>query len=663
MATTIVTKSGSGAPTASDLVAGELAVDLTNKRLYTENSGGTVLELGTNPSGDITFGDNGKAIFGAGSDLQIYSDGTTGQVAGNVNVTGSVTADGLTVEGNGTYLASLNNTAQDARIQLSREGTEFGQVSAGANLMNLVASGSSTDMRFLTNSSERMRITGATGNVGIGVAPSAANKMQVAVATNTVTTGSPVDSSIFNIQGGTTTVGDGVSLQLSNFSGAKESAWRISAVTVSGNNGDLVFNGYAGGSDYPERLRIDSSGALVLNNAGGDAQMYFGGTSGTTRMYLARSGSDSLLWNVSNGAMRFGTNDTERLRIDSAGSVGINNSNPSAFNALGGKSLVVGNGVNTSNLTLFSDDTADGNGYGHVAFADSAVSSSTAQYAGLIQYYHGEDSMRFYTNATQKMRIDASGILEVQHDAYDGMQRSLTLSNPRNAAGSGDGTSIYFNNTGTSTIARSAYIGSVSEDNYGQSNTLVFGTSSGSNAPTEAARLDSGRNLLVGTTAAWYNRKVSFVATGGTETLGVVTASAVAIPISVHSEATAGDNEFISFFTEASPTLRGYIDYNRTGNQVRYAVSSDQRLKENIAAAGDAGSTIDSIQVRQFDWKENGTHQEFGLVAQELLEVFPEGVSVKADPDKMMGVDYSKLVPMMLKEIQSLRARIAALES
>ena len=68
MATTIVTKSGSGAPTASDLVAGELAVDLTNGRLYTENSGGTVLELGLNPNG-------------------------------NVDVTGSVTADGLSVIG------------------------------------------------------------------------------------------------------------------------------------------------------------------------------------------------------------------------------------------------------------------------------------------------------------------------------------------------------------------------------------------------------------------------------------------------------------------------------------------------------------------------------------------------------------------------------------
>jgi len=70
-----------------------------------------------------------------------------------------------------------------------------------------------------------------------------------------------------------------------------------------------------------ERMRITSDGSLVLNNSGGDAQMYFGGSSGTTRMYLARSGSDSLLWNVSAGAMRFGTNDTERARIDTSGNL------------------------------------------------------------------------------------------------------------------------------------------------------------------------------------------------------------------------------------------------------------------------------------------------------------------------------------------------------
>ena len=50
MATTIKLKNGSGAPAAADLVQGEPAFDLTNKRLYTEDSGGTVIEVGTNPS-------------------------------------------------------------------------------------------------------------------------------------------------------------------------------------------------------------------------------------------------------------------------------------------------------------------------------------------------------------------------------------------------------------------------------------------------------------------------------------------------------------------------------------------------------------------------------------------------------------------------------------
>jgi hypothetical protein len=68
-------------------------------------------------------------------------------------------------------------------------------------------------------------------------------------------------------------------------------------------------------------MRIDASGAVVVNNAGGDAQIYLGGTSGTSRMYLARSGADSLLWNVSNGNLKFGTNNTERMRITSTGNV------------------------------------------------------------------------------------------------------------------------------------------------------------------------------------------------------------------------------------------------------------------------------------------------------------------------------------------------------
>jgi hypothetical protein len=98
------------------------------------------------------------------------------------------------------------------------------------------------------------------------------------------------------------------------------------------------------------------------------------------------------------------------------------------------------------------------------------------------------------------------------------------------------------------------------------------------------------------------------------------------------------------------------------GSATAYNTSSDERLKKNIQDAADAGSKIDAIKVRQFDWKVDDSHQDYGMVAQELQPVAPEAVWEPESADEMKGVDYSKLVPMLVKEIQSLRARVAELE-
>jgi hypothetical protein len=92
MGTTIITKNGSGAPLASDLVAGELAVDLTNKRLYSEDSGGTVIEVGSNPSTIVVAGTS--TLTGnvtASNDVS---------VGGNLTVTGDATIEGNLTFGN-----------------------------------------------------------------------------------------------------------------------------------------------------------------------------------------------------------------------------------------------------------------------------------------------------------------------------------------------------------------------------------------------------------------------------------------------------------------------------------------------------------------------------------------------------------------------------------
>ena len=104
-----------------------------------------------------------------------------------------------------------------------------------------------------------------------------------------------------------------------------------------------------------------------------------------------------------------------------------------------------------------------------------------------------------------------------------------------------------------------------------------------------------------------------------------------------------------------------------TDTATAYNTSSDRRLKTNIAPADDAASIIDAIEVVKYDWKSNGETVPFGVVAQDLQKVVPLAVHTgdesEDDPiEDVWSVDYSKLVPVMLKELQSLRARVAQLE-
>jgi hypothetical protein len=164
----------------------------------------------------------------------------------------------------------------------------------------------------------------------------------------------------------------------------------------------------------------------------------------------------------------------------------------------------------------------------------------------------------------------------------------------------------------------------------------------GTGGSTERMRIDSSGNLLVGGTSV-----------GASDSCAIESNGAITIARA------SGVGRIHMTFKNGGTTV-GTI--STTGSSTAYATSSDQRLKENIADADDAGAKIDAIQVRKYDWKVDGSHQDYGMIAQELQVVAPEAVSAPEDPEEMMGVDYSKLVPMMLKEIQSLRARINTLE-
>ena len=180
------------------------------------------------------------------------------------------------------------------------------------------------------------------------------------------------------------------------------------------------------------------------------------------------------------------------------------------------------------------------------------------------------------------------------------------------------------------------------------------------NGNTEQIRIDTSGNFLVGTMSATLGSFGSiFGGSAGSYESSISVAASGNVPLRLYNKGTSGTQYFMEFRNASSAV--GSITYNQT--VTLFNTTSDQRLKENIKDAAPASALIDSLQVREFDWKTNGSHQRYGFVAQELVTVAPEAVHQPTNPEEMMAVDYSKLVPMLVKEIQSLRQRVAQLES
>jgi len=338
----------------------------------------------------------------------------------------------------------------------------------------------------------------------------------------------------------------------------------------------------------------------------------------------------------------FAEGGAEAMRIDSDGDVGIGTASPSQ------KLEVAGNiFINTSgNPNMTVKTTGAGNNPLYRLQADTTY----WDIAGIFSA--SDDPLQFAYGGSEKMRIDSSGNVGIgtSSPAYP-----LTLGNNKQFGSL---------NTGGAAVPLAIL---------NNSNSLVFGDDSANTGTltiqsrgntlfslngAERARITDGGNLLVGTTSALQSSKLSVLGTGNVADFR--TSSASGYPLVCENTA-AGSTSMIIFLTGASTTTVGSITYN--GSLTLYNTTSDQRLKENIEDADSASSLIDSLKVRKFDWKESNVHQRYGFVAQELVTVVPEAVHQPEDTEAMMAVDYSKLVPMLVKEVQSLRQRLAALES
>jgi hypothetical protein len=97
------------------------------------------------------------------------------------------------------------------------------------------------------------------------------------------------------------------------------------------------------------------------------------------------------------------------------------------------------------------------------------------------------------------------------------------------------------------------------------------------------------------------------------------------------------------------------------GTFTNYNTTSDYRLKEDLRKVNGL-EKINAINIYNYKWKESETRMD-GVLAHELAEVLPYAVSGQKDGEQMQGVDYSKIVPLLIQSIQELKQEIDTLKN
>jgi general stress protein 26 len=570
--------------------------------------------------------------------------------------------------------------------------TENGTVLSWQNISSL---------GWLIGGSEQMRLT----STGLGIGTSSPGvKLDVS-------TSGAGGISAFRVVNTDTTASSPV---LALWSTADDGTQRNRAAIGSGadgtNNGYLYFSTRTSGS-LTEKLRLDSSGNLGLGVtpsawSGVGAALQVGtsaaiiGNSVNSSSFISNAYFDGANYRyigtgfamrlaLTSGAYAFTTapsgtagntiSFTQAMTLTAAGDLGVGTTSPGSRLDVVGSATTSGINVSVSNAstsgqfpsTNYLLKTYDGSAVTNVGalggtsstFSYQQVSANqlnlTAYRAGGLRISTANSGPIIFAPttgadpdfATEVMRITPAGNLGIGTTSPTGkIATQVTASGTfQNAFVASDGTS--------SDLLVKIRTNETQIMNSGAS-VLSFGTNN-----TERARITAAGELLVGTaTSGGYLFRVNDGVSQFTQATSATDCA------DFWNRATSGDNKFVAFYTETSATSRGSITYNRAGGLVAYNVTSDYRAKDIIGPVQNSGAIIDALKVYEGQMK-GATQSRPMLVAHEAQEHAPYAVTGEKDAvnedgtPKYQQMDVSALVPLLLAEIQSLRARVAQLET
>jgi hypothetical protein len=337
---------------------------------------------------------------------------------------------------------------------------------------------------------------------------------------------------------------------------------------------------------------------------------------------------------------------TDTLNVGNGGLVKDASSNVGIGTASPAYKLDINGSVHTNSGYALTTDGSYFTPSGLAAIPNYGLGSPATSQVSLSAF----SAIPFYTNQTERMRIDSSGNVGIGTASPSAKLQLDTTSD-----------TIFRMNTGGTNIGYlEAYTGGATPlfamYSVPSNGNMAFGTNN-----TERMRIDSSGNLLVNTTSA-LGGKISVVFDGSASN-------------GVRCKTTYATNgsQFVDFLNSGGSQI-GYISQNGASS-VNYSTSSDYRLKNTIAPMTDALDKVALLKPVTYKWNADGSDGQ-GFIAHELAEVVPDCVTGEKDAVnedgsiKSQGIDTSFLVATLTAAIQELKAivdaqavRIAALES
>ena len=290
-------------------------------------------------------------------------------------------------------------------------------------------------------------------------------------------------------------------------------------------------------------------------------------------------------------------------------------------------------------------------GSGNIAMGRSSLGSTTT---GNSNVAVGFDALQANTNAFNNTALgyragylNTTGTNNTFIGTNAGYANTTAFANTFIGDGSGDLVTTGYRNT----------ILGMFDGNQGgldirtSNNNIVL--SDGSGNPRQV--IDSSGNVLINRTSRLHGGRLCLDYIGGTDAgmvLRDTTSSGTGVPMQ---------------FANGATTIIGSITHNQTSTS--FNTSSDHRLKENVDYTWDATTRLKQLKPARFNFISDADTTVDGFLAHEAQAVVPEAVhgthnEVDADGNAVMqGIDQSKLVPLLVKTIQELEARITALEA